>query len=182
MRCSCPAAGPARCLPSPVSYSRDHFGQETSEQQRGCQGEVVKSEQSGNLCMKKAGELGSRTWAHGKPVWGFTQLFAAGAPELSRFPARRWDALAEMLPCRVANSVFSVSAFRRLITRVRRSMEQCRNEARPVPWAQREQSPPQLWAWCVAASWHRIWGIKNYTQHQGEAEDALTAAHCSYPS
>lgn len=58
----------------------------------------MKSEQSGNIHVNKAAELGSRSWAHGLglSIWGFIQLFAVCAPELSRFSAQCWDALAEM--------------------------------------------------------------------------------------
>ena len=77
---SCPAEGTSCCLPRPISYSRDCFGQETSEQQR----EVVKRERSGNICVDKAAELWSRSWAHGLAlsVWLFIRLLAALLPSL----------------------------------------------------------------------------------------------------
>lgn len=111
MCCSCPAAGTACCLPSPFSCSRGYFGQETAKQQRDCWGEVVKSERSGNICVNKAAQLGSRSWAHGLvlSVWLFIQLFAVRAPELSRFSARCWDALAEMPPAGLKTTCFQLA-------------------------------------------------------------------------
>lgn len=165
-------------LTSLVSYSSDYFGQETSEQQQDCQGEVVKSERSGNICVNKPAELGLHSWLHGLTlsVWVFIQLFAVCSLKTSRVPPQCWDALVEMPPAGLKTICFQLAHWE-ADSHSEREYGTAQGQYKPrTPDPEGAQPAPALACGDILAQPWGFWEIKITPSTKGEAEDALTCS------